>query len=462
MSRRDPLDIERCVLCAALNDMTAWHSATRSLSPRDFADPQHQTIFAAVLGIVPVGRKPDVPFVLGECRARGGEELAEYALRILDAVPTFDPLPNWIAAVLGASQSRRTQAALTSAAAAIGDGLPVEDVTHTLDQALAAIRADAPDARVFDDKAKMAADALAFLTDDGRGGTPYGFHSWDAAVLPAMPSHQVLLGGASGSGKSTVIRNVIRQLVQRYGVTVGWLTCEMSGEEQMTHLACMDAQITIEDYYRRRLNDAVTKRFRAEVERWRDDDRLRINEMGSCTPQQALRIFRRWREQGVTHFVLDHLHRLDYGAVKSGDDLRVPVAHTAKALKNFAKDCEATIYSLVQYTKIKEHDEPGDDKIREANQVLEEGDAVFHIYRPLVACERDTTGALHPLTKPDGLRYFEHEAPKGSTLAPDSESVYLKLGKQRRRLRYGLVRVPFNHTLGLMYDTTRQDIRRIA
>jgi hypothetical protein len=108
----------------------------------------------------------------------------------------------------------------------------------------------------------------------------------------------------------------------------------------------------------------------------------------------------------------------------------------------------------VQYSKIKPHEEPSDDKIREANNILEEADAVFHIYRPLVACERDTTGTLHPLTKPDtGLPYFEHEAPKGSTLGHDPSAVYVKLGKQRRRLRDGLIRIPFNHRLAVLYDT---------
>lgn len=462
MSRRDPLDLERLVLCAALNDMTAWHTATRSLMPRDFADARHQTIYAAVMGLEPAGRTPDTMSLFAGFSTAGKRDLIEYVQDLMTMAFVYDALPAWITAVLTAAQARRTHAALTAAAGAIADGLPLEDVTHTLDQALAAIRADAPDARVFDDKAKMAADALAFLTEDGRGGTPYGFHSWDAAVLPAMPSHLILFGGASGAGKSLVARNTIRQGVQRYEARTGLLTCEMSGEEQMVHYACMDAQVPIEDYYRRRLTDAQTKRFTAELEAWRDTDRLKINEMGSCTPIQALRIFRRWREQGVTHFVLDHLHRLDYGANKSGDDLRIPIASFAKDLKNFAKDSEATVYALVQYSKIKPHDEPSDDKIREANQVLEEADAVFHIYRPLVACERDTAGALYPLTKPDGHRYFEHEAPKGSTLAPDRESVYVKLGKQRRRLRDGLIRIPFNHTLGLMYDTTRQDIRRIA
>jgi replicative DNA helicase len=381
---------------------------------------------------------------------------------LIDVAPTFDPLPAWIAAIAEASIARRMAAVLTEASDALTVGMDRSGVEQSMENALAAIRASAPDNRVFDDKALMAAQALAYLDDDTRSGTPYGFAPWDAAVLPAMPSHLILLGGASGAGKSAVARNEVRNMVHRYTKHTGWLTCEMSGEEQLVHLACGDSGVPLEDYYRRRLTALQRNGFAECLAWWRDTPLLKVNEMGSCTPAQALSIFRRWREQGVTHFVLDHLHRLDYGASKSGDDLRVPVAAFAKALKNFAKDAEATVYALVQYSKIKPHEEPSDDKIREANNVLEEADAVFHIYRPHVACERDVHGVLVPLTTPAGGRYFDHDAPKGSIQAPDREAVYIKLGKQRRRLRDGLIRIPFNHELALMYDTKREDRLRIA
>jgi replicative DNA helicase len=458
MSALSPFEQEQGVLCAALADVASWQAVTRALTPRDFADERHQHVMAALMAAEPAGRSVDVIAVFTAVRAKHGQELVDYVQRdLLDAVPHYGPLPSWIARVVEASIGRRTVAALETAARAVTDGEPREGVEHTLEQKLAAIRASAPDARVFDDKALMAAQALAYLDDEARGGTPYGFAPLDAVVLPPQPSHLVLVGGASGAGKSAVARNMLRQMVQRYQRTVGWLTCEMSGEEQLVHLACIDARVPLEDYYRRRLRHEQRARFTAELTAWKETPLLRVNEMGSVTPAMALSIFRRWREQGVTHFVLDHLHRLDYGAVKSGDDLRVPVAAFAKALKNFAKDSEATVYALVQYSKIKPHEEPSDDKIREANNVLEEADVVFHIYRPHVACEPDAQGILCPLTKPTGGRYFEHDAPKGSTLAPDREAVYVKLGKQRRRLRDGLVRIPFNHELAVMYDSARPD-----
>lgn len=448
--------LEDAVLAAALTDVPAWRTVTTSLAAVDFVDPDNRTLFAALRTVTPIGRTPDVLQVVDALKRTGRGELQDRVAFLLDAIPTVDPLPNWITGLRAASRTRQTVTALTQAIVELETGSTPDDVERALDRTFTAIRASAPETRVFDDKRIMAAAALDYLDNDGRTGTPYGFAPWDGAVLPALQGHLVLMGGASGAGKSCVARNVLKQWVQRFGKRVGWLTCEMTGEEQLVHLACIDAGVAIEDYYRRRLTAEERKHFTEALAWWRDTDLLRVNELGAVTPDTALRIFRRWREEGVTHFALDHLHRLDYGASKSGDDLRIPIAAFARAMKTFAKDAEALVLALVQYSKIKPHEEPSDDKIREANNILEEADAVFHIYRPLVACERDTAGLLYPLTKPDtGLPYFENEAPKGTTLGHDSSAVYAKLGKQRRRLRDGLIRVPFNHRLAVLYDTGR-------
>ena len=49
--------------------------------------------------------------------------------------------------------------------------------------------------------------------------------------------------------------------------------------------------------------------------------------------------------------------------------------------------------------KIKPQTEPDDSNIREANQILEEADAVFHIYQPLVVCDQHPDGFLSPRTR---------------------------------------------------------------
>lgn len=435
--------------------------AADQLTEADFPDRQERRVFRALSAMAAEVRDPTPTLTLAWVDAHAPPVLP-YVGWLVDLSPklvgTFDDAPRDAVRIAAEWMRIRRATLLLSRAAAAAEEhfIPLDKTLAELEAGLAALRAGAGEGRVFDDKRVMAQAAMAYLEGDGRDGLPYGFLPLDRAVLPLLPGQLALLGGASGGGKSTVGRNIIRQWVKRYGCKVGVQTCEMTGEEQLTALACMDADVSLEGYYRRTLTDDERRRFRVALEWWRDSDLLLVDEMGNLTPEAMFRRFRRWREQGVTVFVLDHLHRLNYGAKSSGDDLRVPVAACARDLKSFCKDHEAIVLALVQYTKMRPHDEPSDEKIREANNILEEADVVHHAYRPLVAHERRRDGVLVPLTRETGLRYFDGDSdvPKGATLAADDEHVYLKLGKQRRRTSSGLVRVPFNHATGAMYTET--------
>lgn len=453
-------DAEVAVLGAMLFDTPALRQGAELLSAGDFYVPEFREAFSAILAVHDKGQGLD-PITLHEMLLERGKipaaGLRDFVGFIFDSVPTAAHVQYHAGIVREKAHRRAWIDAMREAAKQLAAGEPLDTIDLTHEQRLSALRLGVKDSRVFDDKRVMAAEALRYLTEEGEPGTPYGFASWDAAVLPALTGHLILLGGASGSGKSTVARCLVRNRVQRYAKKTAVLTCEMTGEEQLVALACMDLGLPLEGYYRRTFTTDEQRAFGDALGWWRDNANLALNEMGHVTPDRVLRIFKRWREQGYTELFLDHLHRVDYGATKSGDDLRIPIAALARNLKNFAKDQEATVTALVQYTKIKPHTEPDDSNIREANNILEEADAVFHIYRPLVAHERSIqTGELVPLQQSNGLRFFEHDdAPKGAIMAADGEYVYIKLGKQRKRLRDGLVRVPFNKRSGLMYDSPR-------
>lgn len=455
---RTPLhndDAEQAVLSACLYSKRALDTAADIVRDVDFYAERHRRLFRAMLALAASGQVVD-PITLSDWFKRAHELEAvggkEYLGFLVDAVPTDANVAFHAGLVADAARARRLLAITTDAVSALQDNTSWLDVERELGTRLVNFRADLSDDRLFDDKRAMAKAAKAYLEEEGVTGSPYGFASLDARVLPPLPGHFVLIGGASGSGKSTVARNIIRQWVQRFRNPVGWLTCEMTGAEQLTHLALMDAELSVEDYGRKRLSDDQRRAFAHAVDWWAENNNLAINEMGSVTPDRVLRIFARWRDQGITHFVIDHMHRLDYGPVRVGDELRIAVASFARRLKSFAKDRNALVLGLVQYVKMQPQDEPDDSRIRESNNILEESDSVLHIYRPLVACQMSSRGVLVPMVKANGGRYFEADAPKGAQLTHDPEYVYLKLGKQRRRLRDGLVKILFDARTGLLRD----------
>ena len=330
---------------------------------------------------------------------------------------------------------------------------PVATIERTVHERLSLLVGDAIHDRRYDDIGQQANAVLDFLASDKPRGVPFGYTALDRAVVAPVAGNLVTIAGATGTGKSTAARNILRNYVHQ-GRRVAWFTMEMTAREQLIALACIDAQIDLGRATDGRLEIDEKNRLWTAVEWWRDCGLLRVNDRGQATPEYITGTMRRYRAEGFDTFVVDHLHRVDYGFATERD-LRLRVGNLARALKGFAMDSESIVLLLAQLVKKSPHDEPNDADIRETATIAEESDKTFFVYRPEVACERRADGSLAPIPRDvTGRRYFAHDAPKGSVLGIDDERLYLKLGKQRVQSRSGLVAIPFDRKCGRMYDPT--------
>jgi replicative DNA helicase len=232
------------------------------------------------------------------------------------------------------------------------------------------------------------------------------------------------------------------------------MSLEMSAREQWIGLACMDAGIDVGQALTRTLDPASRIRLWDAV-RGSQATGLRINDRARVTPEYLLRTLRRYRAEGFEIFIVDHLHRIEYGARPDQQDLRLLMGGLARSLKSFAMDTHAVVVALAQLVKKPRSDEPNDSEIRETGQIAEEADKVFFVYRPDVAHERLPNGSLRPMDRDGvpGRRFFAADAPSRSVLASDDSRVYIKLGKQRIRPRDALVSIAIDASTGRMFDS---------
>jgi hypothetical protein len=226
----------------------------------------------------------------------------------------------------------------------------------------------------------------------------------------------------------------------------------MLGLEQLPNFACMDTGLDLGKYIRQQFTSYESKQFDDALTWWEKNENFILNERAAVTPDSILRAMKRYRAEGTEVFVLDHLHRVIYGEGK--DDIRLPMAAFARNLKNFGADNNCKVMAGVQYVKIKPTAEPDDSSIREANNILEEGNYVFHVWQPLVAGEMTIHGDFIPRSNADGSRVLADAAEKGAVLGNDPERIYIKCGKQRIRPWRGMIVLPFNPASGLMYEET--------
>lgn len=348
------------------------------------------------------------------------------------------------------SVAEKFRRAVAHASTSIQKGEAPAEVRSVLDRHLMAIDTSAIIERKYDDMDDMVARVKEHMSTTEPQGLRFGINRLDRRVVPLTPGNFCLVGGSSGAGKSTVLRNFIRYWNSQ-GERTALFSLEMGGDEQLPNFAAMEMGLDVRFYVENRLSPGQRARMLEECEKIRDSQLLTLNERSNQTPDSILRAMKRYRATGHRIFVIDHLHRVTYGE-KPGEEIRLHIAAFAKALKSFAVDQSCIVVAGVQYVKMEPNSEPNDSSIREANNILEEADRVLHVWRPLVVCDLEPDGELSPRVFGTGERIFKEKAKRGDPLGEDPHRVYIKIGKQRIRPVGGLVAVHFNRQSGLMYE----------
>lgn len=433
-----------------------------NIDPSVFSSKAARTLFLAIAKESASGFTPST---LSAKLATGHADVSDLCVRLISGdglESSFEgsPIELLVPAVTQWSLSEKFRKAVGFAQSSLDQRqVSVDEVRSALDRHLAMIDTASLTDRSYDDKHAMAEQVRQFLNNPEPQGLTFGFHKMDSRVMPLLNGNFVLVGGASGAGKSTVMRNMARSYVHR-GHKTAVFSFEMLGLEQLPNLACMDTGLDIAKYIRQQLTPQETRRFDESLTWWENNENFILNERAAVTPDSILRAMKRYRAEGTEVFVIDHLHRVEYG--QGRDEIRLPMAAFARDLKNFAADSGCKVIAGVQYVKIKPTVEPDDSSIREANNILEEGNYVFHVWQPLVAGEMTTTGEFIPRQLPDGSRVLADSAERGSTFGNDPERIYIKCGKQRIRPWRGMIVIPFNPASGLMYEQTHHENERAA
>lgn len=438
--------------------MAKW--AAEHLTPQDFASLPAAKAFTVLAGLVAQGRPLDSTTVWTKLHTEGDQLLSDFREIIQQAI-IDDPYYNLDADVEAWGQAAvadmhewaytwMTRFAIEAAYDRLQSGtMPIDAVVRHLDMELedAELRRAAFE-RSYDKPKDQLLELRDFLDGKHHVGIGYGYRAIDRTCVPTQPGNLVQIGGSGGSGKSTVLRNLIRNWVHA-GHRVALLSAEMTAKEQLLNFAAMDLGIATDRLWRGALDD-VEKLAIMQQAHWYLDSRLKINDRPYLTPETVVKIMKRYAKEGYDFLCLDHLHRVDLG---DESKIRVNAGAFARELKNVAMLEKKRVVALVQLTKMDDTEEPTNANIRESAQIVEEADSVFFVWRKLVAVSYTGDGYWAPIVRDGERRIFEHEElPKGARWGKDPERVYLKPGKQRIRPEDAFFSVRFVRDTGLLYD----------
>jgi replicative DNA helicase len=366
-------------------------------------------------------------------------------------------------ALLHWGQMERLRRAAASVDKEFSKGKTYAEVRSNLDERLTGIDLSALKDKPYDDKKDMARRVNEYLHGDSDSvrGLPFGLVKLDRKVTPILTGNLVIVGGRPGVGKTLVMKNLCRNAVVLYDEPCAYFTFEMLGDEMLPSFACMDSGLSYIDYIRRQFSSVQLNRFIDSLNRWVENPLFKLNERSHVTPEWILATMKRYRAEGITTFFIDHLHRVHYEPNAKGD-IRLAIGTFARQLKSFAVDYGARVVVGAQLTKGNKHEEPSDEMIREANNILEEADKIILKWKAMVAGARDNNGKFHPTLGQNGQRILAHDAPKGAEIAEDQERVYLKLEKMRIVDGEGVIALPVNPKSGLIYEETHHESEEYA
>lgn len=420
---------EQALLGALVVNNDLWTDVDGKISPDDFYDIRHKTLFGAISELA---SKQHVDPVLlletlkqsGRLDGAGGEDYVT-DLASIGAAPANAPA--YAAAVADAAKMRKMLDVINSANARIlsPDGSSAEKIIDETESMLSEIgkndsrsgpQAARDEARTFLNQFIEIADTGDF---DSLLGVMSGFTSLDKKTTGLHGGDLVIIAGRPGAGKTAFALNVVRHVSVKTGVVV--FSLEMSAKQLIMRLIShcridMQKLRTGRNYRGEPITHKDLRDLTAAVGELEDRDIfiddsgfLNILELKSRARRVARNLARNKKNLGL--IVIDYLQLLSATPNERSDSRALEVAAISRGLKALAKELDVPVVAMSQLNrsaKMRQEQEPELSDLRESGSIEQDADIVLFLH------EEREKGAPPPYPPP-----------------PEGSDIKLIIGKQR-------------------------------
>lgn len=380
---------EESVLGALLLDRDAIIAVAEFLTPSDFYDERHRTIYESCLELYEERVPIDVLTVAERLKKRkilkkvGG---ATYLAELTNKVPTAAHVEHYGKIVKDAATKRSLMAAASKLLDfSLDEGLAAEEL---LDKAEAEVFSLTQRhlAKSFTPVREALAESFDRLDElhkqaEGLRGVPTGFKDLDDTLAGMQKSNLLVLAARPGVGKTSLALNIAQNLAVKYKRPVGFFSLEMSKEELVDRLLVVQADIDAwklktgklseEDFTK--LSNAMGEL--AEAPLYIDDTpALSILEMR--TKARRLQV-----EAGIDLLVVDYLQ---LARARQLENRVQEVSEISQGLKNLARELKIPILAISQLSRAVEQRgtrRPQLADLRESGAIEQDADVVMFIWR---------------------------------------------------------------------------------
>ncbi|MDP7638280.1 MAG: replicative DNA helicase [Candidatus Hydrogenedentes bacterium] len=388
------LDAERSVLGSMLINSDAVGPAIEILQSKAsdaFYSGAHQKIYDAAIQLFGESKPVDYVTIVEQLsRNKTLEDAggATYVSGLSAAVPISANVEHYAHIVLEASILRRLISACTRVAgdaySAAGDANLLLDQAESEIFSIAEKRQLNPVYKVGDlltDGIKRIEKMIEAKT--GITGIATGFTKLDEMTSGLQPSDMVVLAARPSVGKTALALNIASHAAVGDGKNVLLFSLEMSKEQLVQRLLCMEGNI---DSQRLRTGFLATKEF-SKLQQAADkldtapifiDDTANISVLDLRSKAR-----RHAAQHGLDMVVIDYLQLMS--SSRRVESRQVEISEISRSIKGIARELSVPVMALSQLSREAEKDDTGSPKLlhlRESGAIEQDADVVLMLSRP--------------------------------------------------------------------------------
>ncbi|MEN3042781.1 MAG: replicative DNA helicase [Fervidobacterium sp.] len=364
------------------------------VSSMDFYDQRHRYIFSVIEQLHDEGLPIDIISVCDRLKDHGllekvGGEL--YVAQLADNVPTSAHAEVYAQIVRDKSILRELIAAGSQI---VQNAYSDSDVDEILDEAERLIF------RIAESKAtKTYVDVKSALTEvfehleDLRSkhlkglsglvtGIPTGFKKLDEMTSGFHKSDLIIIAARPSVGKTAFALNIAKNMSTIGEASVGIFSLEMSREQLIQRLLCMESLVDLQKVRRGWLSDDEWKRLMQGASKLMKAN-IVVDDESNLEPRVLRAKARRMKkEYNVDAIFIDYLQLMNLGDRR--DSRQQEISEISRSLKLLARELDISIIALSQLSRAVEQREdkrPRLSDLRESGAIEQDADVVIFLYR---------------------------------------------------------------------------------
>jgi replicative DNA helicase len=245
----------------------------------------------------------------------------------------------------------------------------------------------------------------------------YGEHD---RKIPLSKGHLVIIGGRSGSGKTTYAMNLLRKQLEA-GKKCAVFSLEMSREELAQILVSQIGRIPYEIFNRiENFSEEQIDVMSTTIDRLQSYHAAFVDlpaQSAESIRNMAIQI--KAKMKGLDYIFIDHIHIMGDGQKRFGS-VREKIMHISMSLKNLAKELQVPVIALAQMNRnveARQDKTPTVADLKESGSLEQDADTIVFTYRgtdpnkpedPYVICRKNRHGVendfrismeVNPVTK---------------------------------------------------------------